>query len=74
MRVFELLDNLKDCQQDAQLMIAVPDIHTGHVLELESVMKEKEGPVVILLAHSKTKKQSPTEAVCLPDERASVLR
>jgi len=74
MKVSELLDELKDCQQDAQLMIAVPDVHTGHVLELESVMKEEKQPVVILLAHSKTKRLSPTEAVCLPDETTLVLR
>jgi hypothetical protein len=64
MRVCELLNELKDCQQDAQLIIAVPDVHAGHVLELESVAKEEKEPVIILIAHSTTKKLSPTEAVC----------
>lgn len=59
MRVCELRDDLKDCQQDAEVMIAIPETHTGHVLELESVVKEGKEPVVIFLAHSKTKRLSP---------------
>ena len=74
MRVCELLDNLKGCQQDAQLMIAVPDAHTGHVLALESVVKEENEPVVILLAHPMTKRPSPIEAPCVRDETTLVLR
>jgi len=63
MRVCELLAELKDCQQDAQLIIAVPEVHAGHLLELEAVAKEEQEPVVILFAHPATKNLSPTEAV-----------
>ena len=55
MRVCELLDDLKDSEPDAQVVIAAPDIHSGHVLELESILKEEKEPVVILLAHPVTK-------------------
>jgi hypothetical protein len=59
MRVCDLLDDLKDCEQDAQVIIAAPDIHSGHVLELESILKDEKESVVILLAHPVTKRPLP---------------
>jgi len=70
MRVCELLEDLKDCPLDANLMVAVPDAHSGHVLELESVVKEQNEPVVIFLARSMTERQSPAEAPIVRDECA----
>lgn len=55
MRVCELLGDLKRCEQDAQVIVAAPDVHSGHVFELESILKEDKEPVVVLLAHPVTK-------------------
>ena len=63
MRVCELLEDLKACKQDAQVIIAAPDVCSGHVLELESIEKEGKEPVVILLAHSITKRPFPEASI-----------
>jgi hypothetical protein len=68
MRVYELLNELKDCQQDAQLIIAVPDAHAGHVLEFEAVAKEEKEPMVILFAHSTTKNYRLSKRFCARNE------